>query len=494
MTSNTQKALKCEAEFLAGAEANFEAAKGKLFRGSSWQRLEEDELDSLKAMMASHRRYDREALKTLPANRRVAIHGYERSWLFWRKKTGVAIASVLTPLEHHASGADGEAPPISLGELISHIRQLTEGKRVSHVIGVCSPSGFTDEARDANISMPNATVVLVEPDEHGGWRTTSGGEGMDPAILQLFDPEDAQEKVDRVRELVKNRSADLLTGSLTASSVAKELGLQEHLVRRGFEQAAGADPELRVSKNNRQCLLYRGAPARRQENQSMNVIDRIKQLFSGEGDEAEKINLLAERRATLSQRRDRMYEDIAKMEEKEAGLLAQGKATTSAVPRRRLAAQLAQMRKDISRQNTTAAMLNKQIDIISTDIHNLTLIQQGEAAQLPATEELTEHAVQAEEMLETLTADSELVGHLETGLEATLASDEELAILKEFEAMDEPAPTETQVADAAPSKTEAHKARSAAKSPESKSRSRGETSPAEDDQQDKSRDADAEAT
>jgi hypothetical protein len=47
-------------------------------------------------------------------------------------------------------------------------------------------------------------------------------------------------------------------------------------------------------------------------------------------------------------------------------------------------------------------MLNQQINIIATDIHNLTLIQQGESASLPTTDELTENAVKAEEMLETL--------------------------------------------------------------------------------------------
>ena len=165
----------------------------------------------------------------------------------------------------------------------------------------------------------------------------------------------------------------------------------------------------------------------------MNVIDRIKQLFAGDGGEAEKINLLAERRASLAQRRDRIYSDIGQLEKKEAKLFAEGKAASSSVPRRRLAAQLAQLRKDIARQNTTAAMLNKQIDIISTDIHNLTLIQQGEMAKLPDTDELTDHAVQAEEMLETLKADSDLVESLETGLEEVLASEEELAILREFE-------------------------------------------------------------
>jgi hypothetical protein len=84
-------------------------------------------------------------------------------------------------------------------------------------------------------------------------------------------------------------------------------------------------------------------------------------------------------------------------------------------------------------------MLNKQIDIISTDIHNLTLIQQGQMAELPDTETLTENAVKAEEMLETLKADSELVGMLETGMEESLTSDDELAILREFEGVEEPA-------------------------------------------------------
>ena len=118
-------------------------------------------------------------------------------------------------------------------------------------------------------------------------------------------------------------------------------------------------------------------------------------------------------------------------------LLEQGKTTKSPVPRRRLAAQLAQLRKDIARQNTAAAMLNQQINIISTDIHNLTLIQQGEMAKLPEAAELTENAVKAEEMLESLKADSELVGSLESGMEETLASEEELAILREFEEADE---------------------------------------------------------
>lgn len=439
--TDAAKAFQYETEFLSAVEANFEAAKGKQFRGSIWESSRADESDRLRALLASNRIFDRDKLKSLPANRRIALHGFERRFLFGKRRTGVAIASVLSPLGHYASSADEAGPPIGLGELVDHVRRLAGDARVPHIIGVCSPSGFTEEARSARVDMPGATVVLIEPDGHGGWRTTAGGQAVEPRVLKIFDPERTKEKVDRVRSAIEEKSADLLTGGLSVSSIAAKTSLPEDVVRRGFEQVAADDPELRVADKGGEFLLFRGAPVR-QERKPMNVIERIKQLLSGEGDETEKINLLAERRAALAQRRDRMYDDIGKLEKKEAELLAQGKAAASHVPKRRLAAQLAQLRKDIGRQNATAAMLNKQIDIISTDIHNLTLIQQGEMAQLPDTAGLTENAVRAEEMLETLNADAELVGQLETGMEEVLTSEEELAILREFSEETQAAPAQ----------------------------------------------------
>ena len=439
MTISASKALQYESEFLSAVGTNLEGAKGTLLRGSTWQQSRHDEGDRLRVLMAESGNYDRQLLKSIPSNRRVVLHGSVRRLLFWKRRTGVAIASFLSPLAHYAQSSPGDAPPIGLGELSDHVHQLVAEQNVPHIIGVCSPTGFTDEARGASLSTGGVTVVLVEPNEQGGWRTTATGDDVDPRLLKIFDPEGAKQKVDRVRSTIEARSADLLTGGLSVSSVARECGLEEHVVRDGFRQVADADPELRATEQKGEFLLYRGAPVQRQEKHSMNVIDRIRQLFSGEGDNAEKINVLAERRASLAQRRDRIYEDIGKLENKEAGLLEQGKAAKSQVPRRRLAAQMAQLRKDIARQNTTAAMLNKQINIISTDIHNLTLIQQGEAAQLPDTTALTEHAVAAEEMLETLAADADLVGQLETGMEQAMTSDEELAILREFEEADQAA-------------------------------------------------------
>ncbi len=436
--TDAAKALQFENDFLSGVAANFETAKGKHFRGSFWKTQRDDDSDRLRALLASNRVYDREKLKSLPANRLMALHGFERRLFFWKKATGVAVATVLSPLSHYAAGDGGDAPPIDLGDLADHVRRLAGHAKVPHLIGVCSPTGFTDEAKSARLSRRNLTVVLVEPDGHGGWLTTAAGDDVDPRVLKIFDPEGSKEKVDRVRKAVEERSADLLTGSLSVSDLASKMSLSEDVVREGFKQVAADDAELRVTEKDGEFLLFRGAPAPVVERKSMNVVDRIKQLFSREGEEAEKVNLLAERRAALAQRRDRIYGDIGKLEKKEADLFQQGKAATSAVPKRRLAAQLAQLRKDIARQNTTAAMLNKQIDIISTDIHNLTLIQQGQMAKLPDTEELTENAVKAEEMLETLAADADLIDSLEIGLETTLTSEDELAILREFDEVETP--------------------------------------------------------
>lgn len=440
MSVDALNALQCETDFLSGVGRKLDAARGKHLRGTIWKESRRDDEDRLRALMAENKNYDRELLKSLPANRRVVLHGFERKLLFWKRPTGVAVASVVSPLSHYASANAGAGPPIGLAELMDHVRKLVGDSRTPHIIGVCAPTGFSQDAREMKPDGTNVTVVLIEPDGQGGWHTTPTVDSVDPRIIKMFDPEQPSDKANRVRSFIDEHSADLLTGSMSASSVAQKTGLSEVVVRAGFEEAARKDGELKVSKKDGEFLLFRGAPIRAGEKKTMNVIDRIRQLFSGEGDENEKIDLLAERRAALSQRRDRIYEDISKLEDKEHGLFEQGKAAKSQVPRRRLAAQLAQLRKDIARQNTTAAMLNQQINIISTDIHNLTLIQQGEMAQLPDTVELTENAVRAEELLESLKADSELVGALDGGIEESLTSDEELAILREFDASDTPDP------------------------------------------------------
>ena len=446
MTITTEKIRQLEAAFLGGMEDNFADAKGSLLRGSQWKLVRQDEADRLRSLMAQHKKFDRRLLSDIPKNNRIVLKGYDRTWwILGKKATGVAVASVLTPFEYFVTeGAQAtNPPPIDSRELLDHVLSIGVAPNVSHVIGVCSPSGFTEDARKVSCDLGNITLVLIEPAQHGGWRVSCADRDIDPRLLELFDPEDISDKAHRVADHLKSRAADLATSGLSVSRIAKEMQLDPDVVRRGFELADEKDPELHLGSDEGELFLYRGVASEPKEKKSMSMIDRIRHLFSREGDENEKINELSQRRAALAQRRDRMYDEIAQLERRESDLVEQGKANKSQVARRRLAAQVSQLRKDIQRQNAAAGMLNKQIDILSTDIHNLTLIQQGQKAKLPTTEELTENAVAAEEMLESLNADADLVSHLETGLHESLTTDDELAILKEFEAADT-APTSEQ--------------------------------------------------
>lgn len=165
-------------------------------------------------------------------------------------------------------------------------------------------------------------------------------------------------------------------------------------------------------------------------------IRQLRQRFSPPTRE-QKIASLQETVDELSSQRDKIYEDTSAIEQQEAKLLEQGKTNKSKIVRKRLASQLIQLRRDLQRRHTTAAMINGQVDILSTDIHNRTLLQQEAMANLGYSDKLTENAVKAEEILETLSSDVALASTLEPCEE--LASQEELDILKEFdEPEDEP--------------------------------------------------------
>ncbi|MCK4340407.1 MAG: hypothetical protein KAY37_01625 [Phycisphaerae bacterium] len=431
MNENARRALQIETEFLAGAESNLEHAQGRQLRGSTWQTSRQDDEAALRDLLALHHRHSRTLLEQLPHNRRITLHGFERRWWFGKRKTSVAVASLLAPLEHLAAGAEGTLPPLDLGDLVDHVRALVSDPEVPHLIGVCSPSGFTDEARNSQLELPNVTLVLIEPREADGWRVTGVSDDISEQVLALFNPMATSQKLDRVRREIERRRADLLVSGLNADALAARLDLPEAAVVAAFEQAAFGDPELKVTRQTGEVLLVRGAAPASQV--SSSVIDRIRALFDRAGDATEKIGLLAEQRAGLAQRRDRLQEDSTILEEKEAELLQQGRRASSDSARRRTAGELAHLRKSIARQNTLARLLYSQIEIISTHIHNLTLIQQGRLTKLPDTEEITRNAVQAEEMITSLQADADLAARLEAGLSADVTSAEELAILKEFE-------------------------------------------------------------
>ena len=432
MTEHATNAAQAETAFLAGVEANLQDARGTVLAGAIWKsRHGSDELE-LRHRLESLGK-GRADLKALPKNKHYVLSGFRRRFLFGAKQVSAAIASVLSPVDHYLT-SDSPAPPIGADALREHIRVMAAPHRAPTLVGVCSPSGFTDDARRSPVNLPNVDVVLIEPRPGGGWRLQAIGDVVGPDTLKLFDPETGGDKLRRVQACIDARGADLLTGGLSAERIGRELHLPLDVVVAAFEQRVSDDAELRVTREEQDVLLFRGATAEK-EDSHMSIGDRFKKLFKKGEDHTATINALSERRAKLDQRRQRVYEDVTHLELREQQMIEHGKQATTQSMKVRYASQIKSVRDDLKRSHAMAKMLGQQIDVINTDIHNLTLIQEGKSAQLPTTEQLTQHAVEAEEMLEQLAANTEIASGLGAGAgtEVELTSDEERAILAELD-------------------------------------------------------------
>lgn len=437
MTDALAHAREIESAFISGVTGNLKQAGGKLIPGKTFKVEDRDRAEQIRATMADRRMYERDVFKQFPHNKSITLRGYETKWFFWQKVRSITIAGVLAPAEPLLDKPD-QPTPVTRSQLLDYIDQLTKKETGPQLLGICAPNGFEKDVWENPPERSGMKLVLIEPRGDGGWRLKAGDPDLERPFVKLFDPEDVTIKLSRVKREIRERSADLLTGSLTASVMAREMELPVPLIANAFEQIAREIPELHVSRKSGEATLFRGVAADSfEEERPMSFLDRIKNLFGKEGDDANKVNVLAEHRAALSSRLDRLFEDIGKLEKKEAALVAEGKASNSKVAKLRLAAQVERLRKDITRFNTTASMLNKQINIISTHIHNLEMAQTGEMAKMPDSDELTEAAVAAEEMLERLNASDDLVSGLEVGMAESAISDSQAAILAEFEATDE---------------------------------------------------------
>ena len=277
MNPYAARAAEIEAAFLAGAETNLNAARGTRLRGTRWKWRTQDQTARVRELLASRRLYDRDLLRSLPRNTSRVLTGSTPRWFWGHKRSSVAVASVLTEPEQYLS-EDGQPGPIGLSTLVAHVKSLITDANVPHVIGVCSPTGFTEEVRRGGLELPNVTLVLIEPRGDGGWTVLPGSPGASPADCRLFDPEATASKIRRIQEELAGRTADLLGGGISAMRLAEQLGVPADIVTAAFADLAAKDPELRVSRQRDDTLLYRGAPADVEDDMSM--VEWVRQLFS----------------------------------------------------------------------------------------------------------------------------------------------------------------------------------------------------------------------
>lgn len=374
---------------------------------------------------------DREKRSQMPIGRTMTIN-LSRDFLFvFRKVVGRLRIISLPPWKELLQGK--EPPPMGMTELRAAMTAHNDHADVPTTVVAMSTSGFTLEAHELAERRADRTLILVEPNQKGGWTVTGPAELK--ALTDLFDLERDADKRERVHEAIESRRAELLAGGISADKLAAATHLPLQLVEEELKSYAAQADGLKARRLDGNVVLFRSGSAAAPANSGgfeMPFMQRVKALFSGKGDNEKKIALLSERRATLSIQRDRAFEEMGVLESREVELRQQFKDTTSSITRRRLTSQLVQLRKDLERRQQLLGMLNQQINVVSTHLHNLELVQQGQSASLPDSEELANDAAAAEAVLAELQADGELAGSIGT-IAGTGMSEEEQALYEELE-------------------------------------------------------------
>lgn len=389
----------------------------------------------LKRLMSTEGVPDRELESQMPVGAGLEVTFSQKKMLVMKKPVARLKVVCISPTKALLRG--GEIKPVGMSELqkvLSAVPPPLGG--VPTTLIVVSTSGFTIESHELVDRRADRILVLMEPTDAGGWAIHGPSELR--ALADLLDPEDIDAKRQRLREAIRDAEGELLTSGITAEKIAGRTGIALQMVEAELKSYAKANPGLAAKRLDGRMVVYRegtmpDAVVSASGGSDMPLLDRVKALFSRRGETEKKIAFLSERKTGLALQRDKAYEDLAQFEKQEAMLKRQFKEAAGAITKKRVTQQLLQLRKDVERRQQMIDVLNRQINVVSTHLHNLELVQQGQKSELPDTDEITADAVAAEEMLAELEANAELAESIGGTSAVGKMSAEEQALYEELE-------------------------------------------------------------
>jgi len=386
----------------------------------------------LKRTMTDLDKPDRTLQSQMPLGESIDVTVSQKKWWFLKSPVGRLYVTCVSPTRDLIAGAP--IPPMSKAELAKVLSSVPAGpKGVPSTVVVVATAGVVLEARELADRGPDRTVILVEPNDAGGWNASGPVETK--ALVDLFDPEADDDKQQRINVEIESPESDLGGAGIATDKLAGKLQLPLPFVEGALKSYAKSHPGLVAKRLDGRLVLFREGAVPQSSSaggSAMPLINKMKALFARKGEMEKKIAFLAERRTALAQQRDRAYEEMHTVEAKEATLKSQFKTATTEITKRRITSQMLQLRKDLERRQQMLSVFNQQIDIVATHLHNLELLHQGKAAQLPATEDITADAAKAEEMLADLQASTEAAASATSTITGGL-SDEEQALFEELE-------------------------------------------------------------
>ena len=396
-----------------------------------------DRAIDLKRQMTQLGKTDFNLQDRMPTGMTLDVTLSTKKWFFFKQVVGRLKVVCVAP----NTSLLNETPikPLTIAETRRILGEIPQLPGAPTTICLVSTGGFEVVARELADRSAARSVILCEPNNAGGWTLTGPNEVQ--SLADLLDPEEDAEKSTRVRELIGESQLELSQSGIAADKLAAKSHIPLQLVEAELKSYAKQNPGLTAKRLDGRLVLFSQGTTptvAASKGSNMPLIDKVRALFSRAGETEKKVAFLSERRAALSQQRDRAFETVAALEQQDEALTKQFKESANALTKRRITSQLVQLRKDIERRQQMLGVLNQQINVVGTHLHNLELTHQGKAAELPDSEEIATDAAAAEEMLAQLQADNELADSV--GSAATMGmSDDEQALYEQLEAESKPA-------------------------------------------------------
>jgi len=153
--------------------------------------VKSDKAVELKRLMSDLNVPDRELQARMPVGESIVLTLAQTSWWVLKNVVGRVRVVCVSPTK---ALLKGEAPsPVTTPELQKLIAGLPPSLGgVPTTLVLVSTGGFTIEAHEVADRRPDRTVILIEPNDAGGWTVISPPQSK--SLGDLFDPEAEEQK------------------------------------------------------------------------------------------------------------------------------------------------------------------------------------------------------------------------------------------------------------------------------------------------------------
>lgn len=387
----------------------------------------------IKRQMVEMDNTDRALQNSMPVGASLEVVFHQKKWFVLNKTVARLRVVCVSPTRDLLAGRPIQ--PMGTQQVQKILGEVADSsKGIPTTLVLVSTSGFSVETHELVDRRAGGMLILLEPNDVGGWVATGPVEMK--SISDLFDPESDSDKRRRIRAAVEDAKPEMLAGGLVADKLSSRTQISLPLIEEELKSYARQNGLVAKRLEGRMVLYQEGTlpemVAAAPGGSPMAMLDKIKSLFSRKGENEKKVAYLSERKAALSVQRDRLYDDLTTMEKQEDQLRRQFRESNAAITKKRVTSQLLQLRKDYERRQQMVSVLNQQVNVVSTHLHNLQLVQQGTTADLPDSDEIAADAVKAEEMLAQLESDAEVAETVASSPMAKMNSEEQ-ALFDELE-------------------------------------------------------------